>query len=154
MPEPTCTRNYDMNTPFSGGCTCGSIRYQCAHAPVAMLNCHCLDCQRSSGAPFASGVVVMTNDLDVTGTPRTYSVRASSGGLATRSFCADCGTPLFTWSEANPGFISIRFPSLDQPSRFQPMLDIWTSSAQPWVCLDQTIPHFPQSPQQPGEREA
>jgi len=116
-----------------------------------MLNCHCLDCQRSSGAPFASGVVVMTNDLDVTGTPRTYSVRASSGGLATRSFCADCGTPLFTWSEANPGFTSIRFPSLDEPSRFQPMLDIWTSSAQPWVCLDQTIPHFPQSPQQPGE---
>jgi hypothetical protein len=27
------------------------------------------------------------------------------------------------------------------------MLDIYTASAQPWVCLDQTIPHFPQSPQ-------
>jgi hypothetical protein len=29
------------------------------------------------------------------------------------------------------------------------MLDIYTASAQQWVCLDQTIPHFPQSPQQP-----
>lgn len=79
----------------------------------------------------------------ISGTPKTYSVRASSGSLATRSFCADCGTPLFTQSEANPEFVSIRFPSPDQPSQFQPMLDIWTSSAQPWVCLDQTLPHFP-----------
>ncbi len=135
-----------MNTPFSGGCACGSIRYTCARVPVAMLNCHCLDCQRSSGAPFASGVIAMVADVEVSGTPKAYSVRASSGGMATRSFCADCGTPLFTQSEANPQFMSIRFPSLDQPAAFKPMLDIWTATAQPWVCLDQAIPHFPQSP--------
>jgi hypothetical protein len=140
-------RKLRMNIPFSGGCTCGSIRYKCVGAPIAMLNCHCRDCQRSSGAPFASGVVVMTTDLEISGTPKTYSVRASSGGLATRSFCSECGTPLFTRSEANPEFMSIRFPSLDDPSEFAPMLDIWTSSAQSWVCLDHKIPHFPQSPQ-------
>jgi hypothetical protein len=112
-----------------------------------MINCHCADCQLSSGAPFASGIVAMTADLQVSGTPKTYAVRASSGGLATRSFCPDCGTPLFTQSEANPQFTSIRFPSLDDASGFKPMLDIYTASAQPWVCLDQTIPHFPQSPQ-------
>ena len=47
-----------MTAPFSGGCACGSIRYVCSREPVAMLNCHCLDCQRSSGAPFASGFIV------------------------------------------------------------------------------------------------
>jgi hypothetical protein len=26
------------------------------------------------------------------------------------------------------------------------MLDIWTSSAQPWTCLSEAIPHYPQSP--------
>jgi hypothetical protein len=25
------------------------------------------------------------------------------------------------------------------------MLDIWTSSAQPWVCFSQEIPKYPQS---------
>lgn len=120
----------------------------------AMINCHCRDCQLSSGAPFASGVIVMTADLEVSGTPKTYAVRAGSGGLATRSFCPDCGTPLFTQSEANPQVTSVRFPSLDDASDFRPMLDIHTASAQPWVCLDQTIPHFPQSPQQPGEADA
>ena len=47
-----------MKVPFSGGCACGSIRYACSSEPLAMLNCHCRDCQQSSGAPFASGVVV------------------------------------------------------------------------------------------------
>ena len=135
-----------MTAPFSGGCVCGSIRYVCARAPVAMLNCHCLDCQRSSGAPFASGFIVLVSDVEIAGTPKTYSVRAGSGSLATRSFCSHCGAPLFTRGEAAPEFMSIRFPTLDSPSEFQPMLDIWTSSAQPWVCLSQAIPHYPLSP--------
>jgi hypothetical protein len=110
-----------------------------------MLNCHCLDCQRSSGAPFASGFIVRVSDIEITGTPKAYSVRAGSGSLVTRSFCSECGAPLFTRSAAAPGFMSVRFPTLDNPSGFRPMLDIWTSSAQPWVCLSQGIPHFPQS---------
>jgi hypothetical protein len=143
-----------MNIPLSGGCACGSIRYTCAREPIAMINCHCKDCQLSSGAPFASGIVVMTADLEISGTPKTYAVHASSGGLATRSFCADCGTPLLTQSDANSHFTSIRFPSLDDILDFKPMLDIYTASAQPWVCLDPAIPHFPQSPQQSNELDA
>lgn len=139
-----------MNLVLSGGCACGSVRYRCASAPIAMLNCHCRDCQRSSGAAFASGVVAITDDLEVSGTPSTYSVRGSSGQTATRSFCGRCGSPLFTRSDANPQFTSIRFPSLDDASAFAPVLDIWTSSAQPWVCLDGKLPHFAESPQQPG----
>jgi hypothetical protein len=135
-----------MTTPFSGGCTCGAIRYVCKSEPVAMLNCHCQDCQRSSGAPFASGVVVSALDIEITGTPKTHSVRASSGGFTTRSFCPDCGTPLFTRGEVVPEFMSIRFPTLDDPSKFEPMLDIWISSVQPWICLSEAIPHYPQSP--------
>jgi hypothetical protein len=135
-----------MTAPFSGGCTCGSIRYVCSRAPVAMLNCHCLDCQRSSDAPFASGFIVRVSDVAITGTPKTYSVRAGSGSLAARSFCFNCGSPLFTRGEAAPGVMSIRFPTLDNLSEFRPMLDIWTSSAQPWVCLSQEIPHHPRSP--------
>jgi hypothetical protein len=114
-----------------------------------MLNCHCRDCQISSGAPFASGVVVASADLEVQGTPASHAVRASSGMQTTRTFCASCGTPLFTQSEAHPQFTSIRFPTLDDAADFAPMLDIWTSSAQHWVCLDDRIPHFDRSPQPP-----
>ncbi len=135
-----------MTIPFTGGCACGAIRYECKQEPVAMLNCHCQDCQRSSGAPFASGIVVAVSATEITGTPKTHVVRGSTGGATARSFCADCGTPLFTHGEAVPQFMSIRFPTLDDHSWFKPMLDIWTSRSQPWVCLNQEIPHFPESP--------
>ena len=35
-----------MKFSFCGGCACGSVRYTFASAPIAMLNCHCGDCQR------------------------------------------------------------------------------------------------------------
>jgi len=145
--ELSSTRDHEMNTNFSGGCACGAIRYTGEKEPIAMINCHCKDCQLSSGAPFASGIVVMTDELQISGTPKTYAVRGASNKLVTRVFCGDCGTPLFTSSEANPQFTSIRFPSLDDAASFKPMLDIYTASAQRWVCLDPAIPHFPQSPQ-------
>ena len=137
-----------MNVPFSGGCACGAIRYECDSAPLAMLNCHCCDCQLSSGAPFASGVVVSTKSIKVTGSPKEHSVSASSGLLTTRSFCPNCGSPLFTTGEAMPDFTSIRFTTFDDQSNFSPALDIWTSSAASWVCLNEELPHFAQSPQQ------
>jgi hypothetical protein len=139
-------RSIDMTAPFSGGCACGAIRYTCSHSPLAMLNCHCLDCQRSSGAPFASGFIVASTHMAITGTPATYAVRAASGGIATRSFCAQCGSPLFAWGDTNPSVMSVRFSTLDNAAEFRPMLDIWTASAQPWVCLSDTIPHYSQSP--------
>lgn len=134
-----------MNHAISGQCACGAIRITSAKAPIAMLNCHCTDCQISSGAPFASGIVVMATDLEVSGVPSTYAVRGSSG-MVTRSFCGTCGTPMLTQGEANPQFVSIRFPVLDDKATFKPMVDIYTGSAQPWVCLDEAIPHFPASP--------
>lgn len=138
--------NNSMTIPFSGGCACGSIRYKCTAAPIAMLNCHCQDCQVSSGAPFASGIIVALASAHVEGTPSTYTVIAKSGGKTVRSFCGTCGTPLFTHGGAIPDFMSIRFSTLDDSSTFKPMLDIFVTRAQPWACVDTSIPQFELSP--------
>ena len=47
-----------LATPFSGGCACGAIRYECTAEPVLMFHCHCRDCQRASGGPYSSYVIV------------------------------------------------------------------------------------------------
>ena len=117
-----------------------------AHARPSPCSTAIAAMQMASGAPFASGIVVMADELAVTGTPTAHAVVVSKGHRVTRSFCGACGTPLFTHSEANAQFISIRFPTLDDASGFKPMLDIYTASAQPWTCLDPALPHFPQSP--------
>ena len=47
-----------ITTPFSGGCACGAIRYESTAEPAMMLHCHCRHCQRASGGPFSSYVIV------------------------------------------------------------------------------------------------
>ncbi|PYK62656.1 MAG: aldehyde-activating protein, partial [Verrucomicrobia bacterium] len=47
-----------MPTKFTGGCTCGAIRYECTAEPIVMFNCHCRDCQRGSGGPYTGVVYV------------------------------------------------------------------------------------------------
>jgi hypothetical protein len=50
-----------MPAPFSGGCACGAIRYECSAEPIVMGNCHCRDCQlerrRLLGGHFGPGRV-------------------------------------------------------------------------------------------------
>ena len=43
-----------MELPFSGGCQCGALRYECTEAPRFTVNCHCTACQKTSGASYVS----------------------------------------------------------------------------------------------------
>jgi hypothetical protein len=137
-----------MPTSFSGGCACGAIRYECSTDSPLMGNCHCRDCQRASGGAFTAVVVVPAASLKLLqGEPKYHVVKADSGNWASRGFCPDCGSPLFAKSEATSGFIAIKAGSLDDPSWFKPMVDIWTASAQAWDYMNPELAKFPKAPQ-------
>jgi hypothetical protein len=136
----------NMNTPFSGSCACGAIRYEAAPEPV-MFHCHCRDCQRSSGGPFSSFVFVPAEAFRVTqGSLRFYASQSERGGQNERGFCADCGSPILARTDANPRVVAIRIASLDDPSWFNPQIDVWTSDAQPWDHMNPVLPKFEKYP--------
>jgi hypothetical protein len=118
---------------LSGGCACAAVRYACTAAPVAMVNCHCRDCQRAGGAAYAPTVIVAAAHFRILrGEPRYHESLADSGSTARRAFCAQCGSPLFASSLARADMIGIRAASLDDSSWYRPDRDVWTDSAQPW----------------------
>jgi hypothetical protein len=86
-------------------------------------------------------VIVPVGAVTIEGEPRYYESVADSGTKVRRGFCPACGSPLFA-SNANVdnAVLGIKVASLDDPSWFKPMADIWTSSAQPWELLDPSIP--------------
>jgi hypothetical protein len=136
-----------ISTPFSGGCACGAIRYQSTAEPVLMLHCHCRDCQRSSGSPFASFVVVPAEAFKlVQGTPSFYATSSEAGGKTRRGFCPECGSPVYGKPDAVPHIVAIRAGSLDDPSWFGPQMDVWTSDAHPWNQLDPALAKFEKYP--------
>jgi hypothetical protein len=132
-----------VSESFTGGCACGAIRYECSTAPVAMLNCHCRDCQRASGGGASSVVAVPAAAFVLRkGEPRYHVVRGDAGHTARRGFCPECGSPLVAGSSRMPEIVVLKVASLDDPSWFAPMADIWTASAQPWDHMDPRIPKF------------
>ena len=132
-----------MKAAFTGGCACGAIRYECAAAPLRMVNCHCRDCQLAGGSAYAPTVVVERSALKLTkGEPAVFDKAADSGNIARREFCAGCGTPLYASSSARPQLVGIRAASLDDPSWFRAEADVWVGSAQPWDHLDLALPKF------------
>lgn len=143
-----------MPTTLTGGCACGAIRYACTAAPLLALNCHCRDCQRASGTAFAAIVRVPAAAFTVTkGEPRFLTVTGDSGNTVSRGFCPACGSPLFSRLSGLSEVVGIRVGSLDDPSQYQPRLDMFVASAQPWDCMHPDLPKFAGYPPGVGPKQ-
>ena len=136
-----------MSTAITGGCLCGAVRYECNAAPLFTGNCHCRDCQRASGGAYSPAMGVPTGALKITGAVKYFESRADSGHTASRGFCPACGSRLFGRSAGMGAITAIMAGSLDDPGRFKPAMDIYTSSAQPWDHMNPQLPKFAKLPQ-------
>ena len=129
-----------IQTPFTGGCQCGAVRYACDARPVEILmfRCHCRDCQRLSGGGHCPVVFVPANRLRITrGEIRRHQTPGMAGPHI-RGFCPQCGSRVTGGEgEGSPG-IGVTAASLDDPGGFTPQMEIWISDAQPWDPLDPT----------------
>jgi hypothetical protein len=137
-----------MKVPFTGGCLCGNIRYECSATPIVMGNCHCRDCQRATGTAFAAALLVPRDAMTITGDAKYYEVTGDSGGIVGRGFCPNCGSRLFSQPPV-PGLMGIMAGSLDDPSEFQPRMDCYAASAQPWDYMNPDLPKFAKLPSSP-----
>ena len=124
-----------METPFSGGCACGAVRYTCSAEPLYMGNCHCRDCQRATGSAYFAAVIAKNDDFSLTGELSWYEKKADSGTVMGRGFCSSCGSPVLLSNGAAPDFRVMYAGSLDDPSWYKPQRDIYVASAQPWDVL-------------------
>jgi hypothetical protein len=71
------------------------------------------------------------------GATRRYDDSAThSGRTLSRHFCADCGSPIYSHRNPNPGFVVVRAGSLDDSSGLKIATNIWTASARPWDHID------------------
>jgi hypothetical protein len=134
-----------MKIPFTGGCACGAIRYECTAEPLAMFQCHCRDCQRASGGACNYVTIVPANSFRFTrGSPRSHFTASAAIGHHKRGFCAECGSRLTGGEnpEGTSGIVGINADSLDDPGEFRPSFHIFTSDAQPWDYMDPALPKF------------
>ena len=125
---------------ITGGCLCGSVRYEATDEPYDITHCHCLDCRRSSGAPFVTWASFRRSSFSFTGgKPRELSW---AGRL--RSFCPRCGTPLTFIAAPVAEEIDVTVCSFDQPGVVTPADHTWVEDRLPWIRLGDNLPAYGQ----------
>ncbi|WP_369406046.1 GFA family protein [Spiribacter halobius] len=122
--------------PFEGGCQCGAVRYGCGAQPFVSYTCHCLACQKLTGSAFATCIQVPEESLSIVkGAPSSRARPANSGNRLTTSFCADCGSALYSENSARPRLRTIYAGTLDCAADVEVNAHIWTKRRLPWVVL-------------------
>ncbi|KAF5293956.1 hypothetical protein FQR65_LT20045 [Abscondita terminalis] len=106
---------------------------------------HCRDCQYSSGGAPAHALLALLRRIRDAAARRGQEAslyRGGSGRTVMRSFCPDCGTPLFGGTEGM-SYEVVRAGSLDDPEAFRARVSLWTDSAPSWHHIDRNAPSFP-----------
>ncbi|UXN72384.1 GFA family protein [Devosia sp. A8/3-2] len=129
--------------PVEGGCVCGAVRYRLKASPLAVYNCHCKDCQRSTGGAFQVTMPVKRGDIElIAGTLAAYIVTADSGRQIAQMSCPTCHTRIWNEPQAAPELIMVRAGTLDDMSWAVPVGNVWADRKQPRVTIDPAPVNF------------
>ena len=129
--------------PITGGCMCKQLRYEiAAEAPMAARVCWCRVCQYVGAGSGTANALFAKDAITITGEYKSYTSVADSGAVMRRSFCPNCGTPVFSEAEPRPHHIIVRVGTLDDPEIGKPVATIWTVAAPSWACIDMGLPRF------------
>ncbi len=123
-------------------CSCGSLTLT-LRAPARMVvACHCVDCQRRTGAPFGAGAFYPSDAVKISGTPKTYTRQAANGGLVHNHFCPNCGSTLFWTADNLPAMTGVALGALIDPPSAAPARSIFERSRHAWVRIEGDVAHF------------
>lgn len=130
-------------TLFTGSCLCGAVRYEAKGAPAAVNHCHCVQCQRASGAAMVTWATWPRGQVRML---RGAAADFESSPGVRRSFCARCGSTLFWRRVAHrPEEIDIAAGTLDQADALAPQDHIFVKSRRRWLPLCDGLPAYAES---------
>jgi len=132
---------------FTGGCSCGAVRYEIQDEPFEMADCQCRQCQRRSGTGHGSYMSFPSRTaVKLTGTAREWEVTGDGGTVKRHAFCGVCGSPVYLTIPAAPDLFIVHAASLDDPGSYRPQHVLYRSSAQPWDPVDPKVPAHDRMP--------
>ena len=132
--------------PKTVGCQCGAVRHELTGEALGPIICHCTECQKQTSSAFGMTLPVAKRDLKlVPGSLKEWRRLADSGREVACYFCPDCGSRVYHSSSLGPDYWHLKPGTLDDTSWFEPVAQVWTDSAQPWLELAELV-SFPRQP--------
>ena len=123
-----------------GGCLCGQVRYEVSGDPMAVVICHCKNCQKQSGSTFSINMIGQADQVSLQGDLSTYADEGDTGNPVNRKFCSNCGSPILSEILSQGNLIALKLGTLDDTSDIEPQTQFWCISKQNWLSLNTDMP--------------
>lgn len=123
-----------------GSCLCSRIRFELDADPGEFGYCHCRACQKASGSAYAANAPIDRQHVRFVASETLREFESSPGKI--RSFCANCGSPIYAYLTRSPELLRIRLGTLDTHFAMQPRAHTWVSEKAAWESIQDELPQF------------
>lgn len=128
----------------TGGCLCGTVRFEIDGAVGPITCCHCSKCRRASGSSFTAAASVAAESFRVVAGADHVSEYESSPQYR-RTFCSSCGSQLWGRRDQLPT-IFVRAGGLDADPGSRVAAHFMMDSKASWLEGDDAVEEFAELP--------
>lgn len=126
---------------IKGSCLCGGITYEYDGELTEVAVCHCNQCKRAQGTPFATNAPIAFNKFKVLSGEQLLKSFYSSSNKR-RVFCSNCGSPIFSQRSDMPDTIRLRVGTITEGKIPEPAYQAYCESKSEWFVLDDNKPTY------------
>jgi len=123
-------------------CACGELVVTVPGPSLAVVACHCVDCQRRTGSPFGVGAYYPSESVGVCGATHEFIRPSAAGGSFKTFFCPRCGSSVFWVAAKHPSMIGVAVGAFADPGYPGPVRSVWEQTKHAWVSIDCAQEHF------------
>lgn len=131
--------------PITGSCLCGSVQFEIDQAEASSEICHCVRCQKKSGATALTMITAKASEYRLnTGAEliRQYTAPILNQPPAYKAyFCGNCGSPVPS-PEPAQDFVEIPAGLFDSDPGVQPDKHIFVDFMPSWNVIRDNLPQF------------
>ena len=121
-------------------CSCGHLRLTIEGEPVRISMCHCLECQRRTGAVISNQARFPREQITFVGKATAWTRTAESGNTLTFHFCPVCGSTVYWENEGFPGVVAVAVGNFADQNFPAPTIAVWEEMRHGWVALPPDMP--------------
>jgi len=121
-------------------CSCGQLHLTIEGDPSRISMCHCLACQRRTGAVLSNQARFQREQVGIAGKSTSWSRTADSGHALTFHFCPTCGSTVYWENDGFPGTVMVAIGNFGDPHFPPPNIAVWEESRHAWVSLPSDTP--------------
>jgi hypothetical protein len=124
-------------------CQCGSLRAIATGDPDLVNVCHCVACQRRTGAIMHSGAYYKRTAVRPEGDSKVFARATESGRTIHFHFCPNCGSSVYWEADLRPDHYGVAVGAFADPNFPMPSYSVWEQTKHAWIDLPPALQHFP-----------